>query len=172
MKKELLSVTFLLAGALIGYYVASVDRLIGWNFFWEIFSGSIVGLVCSMAFIQKQYGILVAAIVGLAAFVSFDLLAGSSIVLKGKLGQTLICAIIGWYFPVYLKQMLVGGGIGAVCGFAWGLLHSHKIGEVCMAPGLYGAVLLSTIGVILGMSIGKLYMMSFGWRFMQKSNQN
>lgn len=170
MKKDLLYVPYILTGVVIGYFNAFLGNLNGWYLFWEMFFGGCLGLIIGTAFLEKQYGILLGAVTGLIVSASLDILAGSPIIIRDKLGDMFIGSFIGWYFPMYLRQMLIGGIVGGILGFGWGMIHSHRVGHVGFAPG-DGAILLAIVWLIIGMGAGKLFMMVFGYRFLESSNQ-
>ena len=172
MKRNYIGISLVLTGSAIGYLIGTKSGLSGWGLFREMFFGMLVGLFLGIAFIDKQYGILIGAIVGLVVEGSLDFLAGSPIVAKGKLASIYICSFIGWGFPVYLKQMIIGGLIGGIIGFGWGLSESHWFGEVCLTPGVFTASLMFVVMSIAGMSAGKLFMMFFGYRFSDRHSQN
>jgi len=111
---------------------------------------------------------LVGAVIGLAISVSLDVLAGSEVTIKDKLGDMFLVAFIGWRFPIYLRQMIIGGIVGGVVGFGWGMIHSHRVGNMGFVPG-DGAILLAILWFVLGMGVGKLYMVVFGYRFLKDS---
>jgi len=170
MKKDYLYIPFIITGVAIGYFVAFVGGLKGWNLFWEMWFGGLLGLMIGTAFLEKQYGILAGAAIGLIISSSLDILAGSPITIRDKLGDMFFGSFIGWYFPIYLRQMLIGGIIGGILGFGWGMIHSHRVGNMGFLPG-EGAMLLAILWFILGMGAVKFYMMAFGYRFLRSSNQ-
>ena len=172
MKKDFLYIPFIVTGLAVGYFNAFMGSLHGWNLFWEMLFGGLLGLIIGMAFLEKQYGVLVGAVIGLAISASLDILAGSPITIKDKLGDMFFGSFIGWYFPIFLKQMLIGGIVGGILGFGWGMIHSSRIGQVGLAPGVYGAILLAILWFILGTGVGKLFMMIFGYRFLGNTQQN
>lgn len=171
MKKELIYLPFVLAGATIGYFIGAKSGFSGWDLFWELFYGMFLGLIIGMAFLENQYGILVGAAIGLILSAALNILAGTPITIKDKLGDMFICSIIGWYFPMYLKQMLIGGFVGGIIGFGWGMFYSHRVGNVGFPPG-EGAILLAIASFVLGMAAAKLYMMAFGYRYLERHPQN
>ena len=166
MKKDFLYIPFIIVGVVIGYFNASTDDLQGWNLFWEMWFGGLLGFVTGIGFLEKQYGVLVGAVIGLAISAFLDVLAGSEVTIKDKLGDMFFVAFIGWHFPIYLRQMIIGGIIGGVVGFGWGMIHSHRVGNMGFASG-EGAILLAILWFVLGMGMGKLYMMAFGHRFLK-----
>jgi len=170
MKKEYLYIPFIATGVAIGCFVAFVGGLKGWNLFWDIFFGGLLGLIIGTAFLEKQYKILAGAVIGLIVSATLDILAGSPITIRDKLGDMFFGSFIGWYFPIYLRQMLIGGIIGGILGFGWGMIHSHRVGNMGFPPG-EGAILLAILWFILGTGVGKLFMMVFGYRFLESSNQ-
>jgi hypothetical protein len=99
-----------------------------------------------------------------------DILAGSTITIRDKLGDMFIGSLVGWYFPIFLRQMLIGGVIGGILGFGWGMIHSHRVGHVGFQPG-DGVILLAIVWFVLGMIVGKWYMVVFGYRFLDSSKQ-
>jgi hypothetical protein len=172
MKKDFLYLPFIITGIAVGYFNALTGGLFGRQLFWELLFGGLLGLIVGMAFLEKQYGILVGAVIGLLVSISLDILAGSSITISDKLEDMFFGSFVGWYFPIYLKQMLVGGVVGGIVGFGWGMFHSHWIGQVCLVPGFYGGILLAISLFIIGMGVGKLFMMTFGYRLLEASKQN
>ena len=171
MKENLVHTSLMLVGAAIGYLIVTQSGLSGWDWFSEILFGALLGLIFGIAFVEKQYKILIGAVVGLVIEVSLDFLAGSPIVANGKLLSAYIVSFIGWGFPVYSKQMIIGGLLGGIIGFGWGLTDSHWFGQVCLAPGLFTALLMFVVMSIVGISAGKLFMMLYGYRFLESSSQ-
>ena len=167
MKKDFLYITFVIIGVVIGYFIASINNLQRWSLFWEMWFGGILGLMAGIGFLEKQYGVLVGAVIGLVLSASLDVLAGSEITIKDKLGDMFFFAFVGWHFPIYLRQTVIGGTIGGVIGFGWGMFHSHRVGNVGFAPG-DGVILLAILWFVLGMGVGKLYMLIFGYRFLER----
>lgn len=170
MKKEFLYIPFIVAGLAVGYFNASVLHFRGWYLFWEMIFGAPLGLMIGMAFLEKRYEILIGAILGLIVSASLDIFAGSPITIRDKLGDMLWGSFIGWYFPIYLRQMLIGGIIGGILGFGWGMIHSHRVGHVGFSPG-DGVILLAIDWFILGIGAGKLFMMIFVRLFLESSQQ-
>ncbi len=169
MKKDFLYIPFVIVGIAIGYLTTFSGAKV-WNLFWEMFYGGFLGLIVGTAFLEKQYGILVGMVGGLIVSGSLNVLVGSPITPVDKLGDMFIGSLIGWYFPVYLRQMLIGGIVGGILGFGWGMIHSHRVGNMGFAPG-DGAILLAILWFFLGMVVGKLYMMIFGYRFLEYPEQ-
>lgn len=169
--KYMLYLPAVLAGSAIGYYFGSISGSSGWDLLYEIFNGVALGYFVIFAFEKKEYGSLLGAILGLMVALSLDWVAGSPVDMRNKLSFAAACAFVGWLFWPFWKQVLVGGFIGGVIGFVWGLTDSHWFGKVCLAPGVLNASLLAVQIFMLGMCFGSLYMKFFGWQFMKNRSQ-
>jgi hypothetical protein len=97
MKKDLIIlISLALIGSAIGYFVGRITGVSGWELFWEIFTGAALVHNFGIAFSEKEYRMLIGAVIGLLVSMSLDWIAGSAIDLRNKLSFMALCSFVGW----------------------------------------------------------------------------
>jgi len=176
MKKELIYLPFVLAGATIGYFIGAKSGFSGWDLFGEMFWGGSLIYAFAVAIFHwgNEYGVLIGAAIGLLVSLSLDWMAGSPVDLSNKLSFMFMCSFVGWGFrwgKSYWNPVIVGGFIGGIIGFGLGLSRSHWFGQVCLDPGVLNASLMSVEISVVGLGFASLFMKSVGWRYIEDAHQ-
>lgn len=153
---------FIFAGAAIGFYLGNSSGATSVRLIWEVFCGAGVGYSMYRVLSEGLYGILIGMVTGLAITLLLDWLANSTLDVKDKLSYMFISGFIGWLFVEFWKEIFIGGLLGGIIGFVWGLNDSYWFGKVNVPPGIFNASLLAVKISILGMLLAGLYVGYFG----------
>lgn len=170
MKKNTILVLLALAGAIIGYGVGKMENVANWLVISNIIFGAFLFWNLGRAFYAKYYLVLVGPILGLLVCIGSEILAGSEIVARAKLFYMVMGLFIGWTFGKFWKPLLVGGIIGGVVGFVWGLNDIRRFGNVALQPGVLNASLMAVEFAMVGMSAARVVADIVVQNFMAKRN--